>query len=131
MSLYNSIEEALDAAKEIANRQLKFKDDRIKILVEENTRLKAEHYKDEKIKELIEENARLDRENKLGFPITEEQWTQIMAWQQYHIKKKHGGRQLCGVSGGRFSYEFHPCTLGTIGTIKCICGEEFEFQNDI
>lgn len=130
MPLYNSIEEALDAAKEIANRQLKFKDDRIKILVEENTRLKAEHYKDEKIKELIEENARLDRENKLGFPITEEQWTQIMAWQQYHIKKKHGGRQLCGVSGGRFSYEFCPTAMGTFGTCKCMCGEYFHFQDE-
>ena len=130
MPLYKSIEEALDAAKQIGERQLQIKDDRIKKLVEENTKLKAEHYKDEKIKELMEENARLDRENKLGFPITEEQWTQVMAWQQYHIKKKHGGRQLCGVSGGRFSYEFTPTALGTFGWCKCSCGEHFLFQEE-
>lgn len=34
-----------------------------------------------------------------------------------------------GAIGGRYTFEFIPCSIGTIGTIKCgKCGEKFIFR---
>ena len=37
--------------------------------------------------------------------------------------------RIGGAIGGRYTFEFIPCTIGTIGTIKCgDCGEKFTFR---
>ena len=128
--LYNSIEEALDAAKALAQRQFEIKDNRIEKLQIENNYLKSEHYKDDQLSKLKEENKELKKDMMRGFPITAEQWQEIAAWQQYHIKYKHCGRQIVGAFGGRFSYEFQPTSVGTIGICKCTCGACYQFQEE-
>ena len=38
---------------------------------------------------------------------------------------RHNG----GAIGGTFTYEFIPTSIGTIGTIKCTCGDSFTFED--
>ena len=64
-----------------------------------------------------------------GFPISKEDDDRIKKWKEKHIKTKHNNNSYAGAIGGRFSYTFIPTSVGTIGTIKCSCGEEFTFQD--
>ena len=57
----------------------------------------------------------------------------INAWKQRHEETAHGltddnkRMKAQGVSGGRYTYLFTPTSIGTFGTIKCVCGEEYSF----
>lgn len=126
--LYSSIEEALDAVKILARNQIEYRDEKIKNLQIENEALRSEHFKDNEIKRLKQENNELRKDMLRGFPISAEEWQKLAAWQQYHIKNKHGGRQVAGAIGGRFSYEFTPTSIGTTGVCRCSCGDYYTFQ---
>ena len=68
-----------------------------------------------------------------SFQISEDEHKKINKWISNHEIKKHGQKKgeyhYCGAAGGCYSYIFTPTGLGVIGSIKCSCGEEFEFSN--
>ena len=97
-------------------------------LAEENRKLKDEVYKDNEIIKLKEENEKLWKENRRGFSINEEEQNLIDKWQESHNAEKHKSKSA-GAIGGRFSFVFTPTSIGTIGKIKCSCGEEYVFKD--
>lgn len=132
---YNTekISEILDEV--VAN--IKTRDSRIKYLEEENKTLKDETYKDSELTEMKEQYELMKNDLMRGFPISEEEKKHIEEWKKKHDKEAHGITTLDqrlragGCIGGRYTYNFVPTSIGVIGTIKCSCGEEFEFQNDL
>lgn len=100
----------------------------------ENERLKSEWYKDEELqwyKKQMEETElhyqKLMEDYGRGFRITKEEQEKIDMWKKAHIKKKHNGNKYVGAIGGNWLYKFMPTGIGTLGEIKCICGESFCF----
>lgn len=103
-------------------------------LIENNEKLKSETYKDETVSKLKEENERLLNDTKRGFTISENEEEKINKWKTSHIRKKHTDKttkkpKSFGAIGGNFTYEFIPTSIGTIGSIKCSCGECFTFRD--
>ena len=126
----NTINEMCDTIKKEFNDKNNF----IEKLKTENEQLKSEHYKDEELQRLKKENEKLRRANLRGFPISEEENKKIAEWISEHEAKKHRlppGTIRGGAIGGTYTYEFIPTSIGTFGTIKCYCGEKFEFTEDI
>lgn len=107
----------------------------IKYLQEENKKLKSEHYKNDKIQELTQQLKKAQSDNYRGFPISAEEFDIIRNWQLKHDEEVHNLKtlearlQAGGAIGGKYTYEFVPTSIGTIGTVKCSCGAEFTFQN--
>ena len=93
---------------------------RIKYLGEENKKLKDEHYKDSEMQ-------RMEAELKKAEKIKE--------WQLKHDAEKHGLKTMeqrlraGGCCGGRYTYQFVPTSIGTVGEVICSCGEKFTFQD--
>lgn len=94
-------------------------------LREQNKELKSEKYKDNELIAMEEECNRLRELNKRGFPISEEEDKALNKWIKNHEKEHKGGH---GCVGGKYTYIFTPTSIGTFGTIKCSCGESFDFQ---
>ena len=67
------------------------------------------------------------REN--DFIITNKECKEIDKWISNHIKQKHHGNSYAGAIGGRFTYQFIPTSIGTVGEIICSCGEKFCFRD--
>ena len=88
--------------------------------------------KDEEIQKLKSEIESL--QNKLwntrrySFEITPEEHEAIEEWKKKHVKEKHNGDAYAGAIGGRYKYIFVPTSIGTVGSIKCSCGETFCFS---
>lgn len=95
---------------------------------EQVRKLREEYDKDEEVAKLKKRIKLLEEESRNGFPITKEENEKIREWQQEHTKEKHGRNFYSGAIGGSYTYEFIPTSIGTIGTVKCSCGEEFCFQ---
>ena len=101
----------------------------IKRVSDENARLKDEHYKDEelqamktKMEEAIAKRDEIWHDCLRGFPISENEQTQINNWMKKHDAEEHkNSEQYHGCSGGGFSYEFYPTAIGTSGVIVCDC----------
>lgn len=59
----------------------------------------------------------------------------IKEWQLKHDAEKHGLKTMeqrlraGGCCGGRYTYQFVPTSIGTIGEVICSCGEKFTFQD--
>lgn len=104
-------------------------------VLEENARLRDEHYKDELVKRYEKKLEEMKADCRRGFPISAQEDSEICAWQKKHEAEVHGLDTLekraraQGVSGGRYTYEFTPTTLGVFGCVRCVCGAEFEFQD--
>lgn len=104
-------------------------------LAKENERLKNEHYKDDELSEMKDKLDKMQRAYYRGFPISDEEKKKIGEWKDRHDEEVHNAHSLIdkvklgGCCGGRYTYEFIPTDIGTIGTIKCNCGAEFTFQN--
>ena len=91
-------------------------------------------YKDKKLQEMKAELNKMQREYNRGFPITDDEWKAIETWKEEHDREVHGltecNERVGGAIGGRYTFEFTPCTIGTIGTIKCgKCGENLYSEN--
>lgn len=120
---FNSIQKYIETL-EIQNQHL----------LEENKKLKNEHYKDEKLSEMKSRLDKMEKEYYRGFPISEEENDRIRSWMNKHDEEVHNAHTLSeklrlgGCCGGRYSYHFIPTSIGTVGTIKCSCGAEFTFQ---
>ena len=110
-------------------------EDRIKHLEEENRKLKEEHSKDKEIQKMQERLDRMQKDYWRGFPITKEEEQAIEAWKKEHDAKVHSYKtkrmraKADGCCGGRYTYQFVPTSIGTVGTIRCHCGAEFTFSS--
>ncbi len=104
----------------------------IKRLQEKIKELKEENYKDKLVAQYKKERDVAIEDSYRGFPISEEQQTAINEWVSKHEKEKHplpkGAFTRGGAIGGNYSYHFTPTSIGTFGSIKCTCGEQFSFQ---
>lgn len=103
---------------------------RIAYLEEENEKLKSDVYKDEEMTEMREDMERYKTDYLRGFPISEYEQKAIDAWKKKHEDEKHSGygKIRGGAIGESYTYHFTPTYIGTFGTIRCSCGEEFDFQ---
>lgn len=105
------------------------------LLREENKRLKEDAYKDSEIARLKEQNDNLFNDLCRGFGISEAEAKSIENWKQTHEATVHNlttYEQRLGAGGaigGTYSYHFIPTSIGTIGTVRCNCGEEFTFRD--
>lgn len=94
------------------------------------TRLNDQYANDKEIarlKEIIDEQ---DTELRNGFGITEEENNAITEWERKHNLEKHGSETVYyGAIGGGMTYIFVPTSIGTVCTVKCLCGEEFCFRD--
>lgn len=104
-------------------------------LEEEIKRLKSETYKDEELQKASEKVRKIEEDYYRGFPISNEENLKIEEWKNEHDSFVHSllninsKLQAGGCIGGRYSYEFLPTSIGTIGCIKCSkCGERFTFR---
>lgn len=84
--------------------------------------LKQEKWADERLIEMKDKLKTMSEEYYRGFPISAEVESRINEWKKNH---RHNG----GAIGGTFTYEFIPTSIGTIGTIKCACGDSFTFED--
>lgn len=95
----------------------------------------AEWNKDEELQKLRNELEETKEGLYRGFPIWKDEKDKIEEWIDKHLEEKHGLTTLNekamagGAIGGMFTYEFIPTNIGTIGTIKCSCGDEFTFRD--
>lgn len=64
-----------------------------------------------------------------NFIISKYEAKEIENWKSEHEEKVHKGDNYAGAIGGKYAYEFTPTSIGTIGVVKCCCGEEFEFRS--
>ena len=70
-----------------------------------------------------------------GFPISEKEQEKIREWELKHDAEKHGLKTMeqrlraGGCCGGRYTYQFVPTSIGTVGEVICSCGEKFTFQD--
>lgn len=121
-----------DCLKAIRARN-KDNEDLIQSLEAKVKRLENEHWKDEEIQKMKSELERMRKELYAGFSITNAQQEAINAWKQMHEETAHGltddnkRMKAQGVSGGRYTYLFTPTSIGTFGSIRCVCGEEYTF----
>lgn len=80
-----------------------------------------------RLKEIINEQ---DTELRNGFGITKEENNAITEWERKHNLEKHGSETVYyGAIGGGMTYIFVPTSIGTVCTVKCLCGEEFCFRD--
>ena len=107
----------------------------IDYLQTENAKIKSEKYKDEELAEMKRELDEAREALRRGFELRESECKAIEGWKREHEEKEHGAKtveqriRLQGVSGGRYSYEFVPTGIGTIGKVRCSCGAEFCFRD--
>lgn len=107
-------------------------EDILEARMKEIEHLKSEHYKDDALKRMSEELAEARAALNRGFEISEEESKAIEAWQKEHEATYHNNSGMLprgGASGGCYDYIFTPTSIGTIGIIKCDCGQHFTFQN--
>lgn len=90
--------------------------------------LRDEKWRDEELQHWKEVANNAQEELHRGFGIDQDEADAIRAWQKEHEKKFHNGNSYRGAIGGGYTYEFVPTSIGTIGTIKCSCGEKYCFR---
>lgn len=124
----------LDACLKAIHMRNKKNEDKIKLLEEENKKLKDKHYKNNEIQRIQHELNKMQKDYYRGFPISEKEEKNIKDWERKHDERVHGlitnklKMKAQGVSGGRYSYHFVPTALGTSGVVRCSCGAEYIFQ---
>ena len=91
-------------------------------LFERLQELKQEKWADERLIEMQDRLETMSKEYDRGFPISVEAEARIDEWKKNHL---HNG----GAIGGTFTYEFTPTSIGTVGTIRCVCGDTFTFED--
>jgi hypothetical protein len=125
----------LDEALESIRIRVQHDETRIKVLEDENQKLKDEAFKDTKLKEMQNRLKIMEDNYYRGFPISEDEEKAISEWKNKHDAEVHNlttpelRMKASGVSGGRYSYHFIPTSIGVSGTVECSCGAKFEFQH--
>ena len=118
-------------------RNIEARDSRIKYLEEENKKLKDDAFKDEELKMMQEKLKQTSDALMNSFQISKKEWDKIHEWKKQHEADVHGLHTLKerisahGAAGGGYSYEFHPTSIVTFGSVVCDrCGAKFQFQED-
>ena len=133
--IIGNINKTIDTFVEDIKHELQGKDIRIEYLEKQNQKLRDEKYKDNELLRMEAELKAMKEDYYRGFPISEEEQKSIREWMDKHDEEVHRARtlddklKLAGCCGGRYTYEFTPTSIGTIGTVKCGCGAEFTFQD--
>lgn len=71
----------------------------------------------------------------MAFQFLMKKKKKIEEWKNNHDRYVHMIRSIDdrlaigGSIGGRYTYEFIPTSIGTIGVVKCHCGEQFVFRD--
>ena len=110
----------IDEHLNIIKENIMQRDETIDKLVEENKRLKDEHYKDEELAEMKKQLEIARKKLRLGFGITERESASIAEWKKNHDLLVHSNpKQHHGAAGGGYTYQFYPTSIGTFGKIIC------------
>ena len=113
---HKNFDEAIGEIQNIVNNMA----GRTERLIEENERLKSEHYKDDELDAMREEVCRCKEDLGRGFPISKEENGAIIDWHINHMKKHHPTNGVFAkYNGCNLVYEFDPTELGTVGTVYC------------
>lgn len=126
---------SFDECIKVLKKHEEYQRQRIDWLVQENNKVKEDTYKNEELKKLQERVEELERENRRGFPISDEEQEDINEWITRHEREVHGAvtvqdrMKLAGAIGGGYTYKFIPTSIGTIGYITCTCGCEYCFSD--
>ena len=132
--ILGSVDDAIDNFVEDIKKELHGRDTRIQYLTEQNKELYDEHYKDNELSRMKKSLEEMQKKYNRGFPISKQEEDKINKWIENHEAEVHHCHSIDdrlkrgGCSGGTYTYEFIPTSIGTIGTIKCSCGAEFTFQ---
>lgn len=108
---------------------------KIKLLTEQNKKLRDEKYKDEELQKLTNELEECRKEVRRGFSISEDEEKSINEWKKKHELEKHGIKtdrdriDAHGAIGGAYTYHFLPTSIGIVGEVSCSCGEKFYFRD--
>lgn len=133
--IVGDVNKTIDTFVEDIKHELQGKDIRIEYLEKQNQELRNEKYKDNELSRMESELKTMKEDYYRGFPISEEEQESIREWMDKHDEEVHHARtlgdklKLGGCCGGRYTYEFTPTSIGTIGTVKCSCGAKFTFQD--
>lgn len=133
--IVGDVNKTIDTFVEDIKHELQGKDIRIEYLEKQNEELRDEKYKDNELSRMESELKTMKEDYYRGFPISEEEQKSIREWMDKHDEEVHHARtlgdklKLGGCCGGRYTYEFTPTSIGTIGTVKCSCGAKFTFQD--
>lgn len=133
--IVGDVNKTIDTFVEDIKHELHGKDIRIEYLEKQNQELRDEKYKDNELSRMEDELKTMKENYYRGFPISEEEQKSIREWMDKHDEEVHhactlGDKlKLGGCCGGRYTYEFTPTSIGTIGTVKCSCGAKFTFQD--
>lgn len=133
MNIHNEdIIKSLNKSVARVSAQFTAMEDILEARMKEIEHLKSEHYKDDELKKMSEElvDARADLNR--GFGISEKEQAAIDKWVKQHEADYHSntdGFPRGGAIGGCYDYIFTPTSIGTVGIIKCDCGQHFTFQN--
>lgn len=82
---------------------------------------------DSRVKELTAKLEEVYKDLRRGFQITESETKAISEWKEKHDIEQHGLNTLDkklragGTIGGRYHYEFHPTSIGTV--CVCVCNK--------
>ena len=131
MYLKNDVDKAFKTIKE----RIDYLESQNESLMQENERLRSEHYKDEELSKMRDKLLQMNADYYRGFPVSEEEEKQIREWMNKHDEEVHNCHTLDdrlrrgGAIGGTYTYKFIPTSIGTVGTVKCSCGAEFKFQD--
>lgn len=101
-------------------------EEQIDSLREQNRELRESAYTKKEMAKMKDQLNTLLADYHRGFPISKIEQARIHSWMDQHEIEHPGGH---GVSGGKYTYEFCPTGLGTIGYVKCSCGKKFCFQD--
>lgn len=133
--IVGNVNKTIDTFVEDIKHELQGKDIRIKYLEKQNQELRDEKYKDNELSRMKSELKTMKEDYYRGFSISEEEQKSIRKWMDKHDEEVHHAHtlgdklKLGGCCGGRYTYEFTPTSIGTIGTVKCSCGAKFTFQD--
>lgn len=113
---------------------VEYQDNRIKQLEKTNKQLHDNAYKDKELQRMQKRLDDMQADYYRGFPITEAEEKAIQKWHKEHDAKVHGLKtdndriRAAGCCGGSLTYLLIPTSIGTIGEVKCHCGEKFCFR---
>lgn len=114
--------------------EVDIKDTHIKLLQDENKRLKDNNYKDVELLKLKSELEKAKKDLYRGFPITEKEMDKVRKWEREHEENIHGLKTLedrlkaQGCCGGTYEYRFTPTSIGVCAEVVCSrCGDKFTF----
>lgn len=102
------------------------------VLRKQVDQLTDENWKDKELQKMKQQLEEACDHAYRGFPITKEENVKISNWIKEHEASAHNNSETFprgGAIGGSYQYIFTPTGIGIFGTVKCSCGEKFDFRS--